>query len=360
MRAFRGAAQRGFSLVEVLIAGGIVLAVTAAACGFAVEAQGVWRVEDQRMALQQRVRVAADVLTRALLEAGAGVHGGPASGPLLRAVPAIVPRRMGVRGADSPGVFRTDAFTVFRAATDAEPATLLNAVGPSAPFIEVEAGGCLLPTCGIREGSAVMLLDGAGSFDVFTVTAVAGAVLDVRHHGAGNAAFYPAGSAVVSVEPRTMYLDARTHTLRAYDDDASEGVSVDEVVSMEVEYYGDVMPPLWPRPASGVANCLYDAGGAYQSGSMPPLGGSPLPVRLPSAMLTDGPWCGTGDTRFDADLLRIRRVVVAVRLQASDAAVRGSDPARFRQPGTARQSGRMVADVVWSGAVAPRNLRQGW
>lgn len=352
--------QQGFSLAELLIAAGIVTVVAAAACGFAAEAQSAWHVEDERLGLQQRVRVAADVLTRALVEAGAGASGGPARGPLLRAVPAIVPRRMGVRGADDPGGFRDDGFTVFRAIPAAEPAALLQPAAPGTTSLELSPAGCLLPACGIGEGNALMVVDGAGHYDVFTVRSLTGATAEVRHQGGGNVVSYAAGSAVLPVEARTIYLDPRTHTLRSYNGDASDLPELDDVVELRVEYYGEGLPPLWPRPAAGTANCLYDAAGVYQAALMAPLGSSVAPVRLTRALLTDGPWCGAGDTRFDADLLRVRRVQVGVRLQASDPAVRGTDPSTFRLPGTALQSARTVADVVWETAVTPRNLRQGW
>ena len=79
--------------------------------------------------------------------------------------------------------------------------------------------------------------------------------------------------------------------------------------------------------------------------------------RIHSAMLSDGPWCGAGETQFDADLLRIRRVRIALRLQAADPAVRGSD-LRYRVPGRARSETSMVADVTVTIDVSPRNLRQ--
>ena len=43
---------------------------------------------------------------------------------------------------------------------------------------------------------------------------------------------------------------------------------------------------------------------------------------IPLERFTDGPFCGIAPNRFDADLLRIRRVRVTLRLQAADASVR--------------------------------------
>ena len=102
---------------------------------------------------------------------------------------------------------------------------------------------------------------------------------------------------------------------------------------------------MWPRPPDGEANCLYAADGTYQS-ALPVLGAPGRLIELTPAMLTDGPWCGAGDTRYDADLLRVRRMRVSVRLQAGDAAARGTDPARFANPGSARRSALFVPDVT--------------
>jgi len=51
-------------------------------------------------------------------------------------------------------------------------------------------------------------------------------------------------------------------------------------------------------------------------------------IRLDVARLSDGPWCGTAPFRFDADVFRVRRVRVRLRLVADGDAVRGRHPAR--------------------------------
>jgi hypothetical protein len=76
---------------------------------------------------------------------------------------------------------------------------------------------------------------------------------------------------------------------------------------------------------------------------------------LPLATLADGPWCGAGGLRFDVDLLRVRRVRVALRLQAIDAAVRGVGAA-FAVSGSGHDAASRVADVEAVVDVAPRNL----
>ena len=52
--------------------------------------------------------------------------------------------------------------------------------------------------------------------------------------------------------------------------------------------------------------------------------GSPALVELTHAILTDGPWCpdSLATNRFDADLLRVRRIRVSLRVQSALASLR--------------------------------------
>lgn len=216
--------------------------------------------------------------------------------------------------------------------------------------------GCPVPTCGFADGSTAMLIDPEGSYDTFTVTDVGAASLTVRARGAGSGRTHRVGSPVLAIDSSSFFVDPSTFVLHRYDGDASDVPAIDDVVAMEVRYYGATQPPVWPRPPAGEANCLYDAGGSYQSALMPALAGVGGLVELTDAVLSDGPWCGSGATRFDADLLRVRRIRISVRLQASDPAVRGSDPRQFVNPGSATRETSLVPDVTVTIDVTPRNL----
>ena len=348
--------DRGFALIEVLIGSAIGLAAIAVTCQLAADAQMVWRSAAARADLQQRLRVAEDLVTRALREAGAGPRTGPARASMMRGVPAVVPRRMGARGADPPDEFRTDAFTVIAAVPESEHGVLLTAAPARAGVIEL-AAGCALPSCGFEAGASLMLLDRSGGYDIFTVASATGPVLTVRQQGGGSSTDYPAGTPAIAVESTTFMLDASARVLRRYDGNASDLPLVDDVVGMRVGYFGEPEPPVWPRPAAGESNCLYASDGSYFSALMPVIGPPGRLVRLADAMLTDGPWCGAGDTRFDADLLRIRRVRISLRLQATDPVVRGSDPVRFASPGRGQRTTVVVPDASVEIDVTPRNLR---
>lgn len=204
-----------------------------------------------------------------------------------------------------------------------------------------------------------MLADSAGNHDIFTILTVVDAALTLRHHGDGSQTTYPSGSSVLPVVVIATFLDRATRTLRRYDGDASDLPHLDDVVDLRVEYFGTRQPPRFPKPPIGSSNCLYDADGVARTPLLPVAPDTSL-VPMPAASFTDGPWCGSGGTMFDADLLRVRRVRVTVRLQATDPAVRGTDVREFRVPGSARFAGAMVPDLSVVADVAPRNLRTVW
>ncbi len=356
------AGSAGFTLAEVLIATAITASVVAMVCVLAMQLQQSGRGDDGRADLQQRARVAADRLGRALLEAGVGPTTGPHVGPLGRFLPPILPRAAGRRDRDDEGVVRGDGFTTLRVAGEVEDAQLLYPVAAGTSAIEITpVTVCDLPACGFASGTHVLLFDATGTHDVFTVTSVAGRALTLRHHGDGAHAAYPAGTSILAVEQHTYFLDRATRTLRLYDGDAANFPILDDLVAVEVRYYGSRVPPEAPRPGAGASNCLYEADGTFRAALLPVLagaGGSLVP--LPAGLLADGPWCGSPPNRFDADLLRVRRVRVAVRLQAADPGTRGSDGGRFLVAGHARSGAAEVADAAIVVDVAPRNSRTAW
>ena len=84
-------------------------------------------------------------------------------------------------------------------------------------------------------------------------------------------------------------------------------------------------------------------------------------VEITQQDLTDGPWCADAakPNRFDADLLRIRRVRVTVRVQAALASMRGPLGTLFMKGGTAKAGERFIPDQEVTFDVTPRNLNLG-
>ena len=102
------------------------------------------------------------------------------------------------------------------------------------------------------------------------------------------------------------------------------------------------------------------SGAHVAKATMPSLGTGPL-VKLGKSKLTDGPWCPDDSTesRYDADLLRVRKVKVTMRVQVAQKSMRGVDTALFLRPGTSRGGERYIPDQEIAFEVSPRNLNFG-
>jgi hypothetical protein len=79
---------------------------------------------------------------------------------------------------------------------------------------------------------------------------------------------------------------------------------------------------------------------------------------LTAATLSDGPWCPdeASTTRWDADLLRIRKVGVTIRVETASSALRGPASALFANGGTSHDANRWVPDQEVRFQVSPRNM----
>lgn len=345
----------GFTLMEALLALVLTSVVTGTAVLLFTSSESVFQTQPDAVEMQERLRGAADVLVRDLTMAGAGMDAGTDAGSLAAAFAPVVPRRLGVRG-DPPDVVRSDAITITYVPRTHAQTTTLDVAPQAAGILVADAPSCPAgrPACGLQTGMTVALFDRTGQHDVFTVTAVRGPAAQVRPHARTLSYLYPAGARVAQVESRSYYLDVGNQQLRQYDGLASDVPVADDVVGFSFEYFGDMNPPGSPVPPEGVENCLYDASGGLKP--MPTLegvAGSEVPLPLP--MLNDGPWCGVGDSRFDADLLRVRSVRVTLRVQAALPAFRAEAPAFFSK-GMSRDSRRYLPDLATTFQVRPRNL----
>lgn len=354
----RLASQGGYSLVELLVSSAIMLTVTGAIFGLVNPAQGTAQAQPEASDMQQRMRVAADTLFRELLMAGAGPYQGATTGSLINFFAPILPRRTGLASPDASTVFRADAITLAYIPNSYSQTSL----SASMPAVSAELKVTTQPNCpqgqelcGFQEGMVVIIFDSTGYFDTFTITQVQDDAGHLQHNGQDLNHEYGAGSAVTQIVSNTYYRNATTNQLMKYDGAASDLAIVDNLVGLTFEYFGDVNPPKLPKPPAGTANCLYDAAGAQ----------SALPVltadegslaSLSAAMLTDGPWCGGGSNEFDADLLRVRKVRVTLRMQAASAALRGQNTTLFANPGTSDGGGRFLPDYFVRFEVTPRNL----
>jgi hypothetical protein len=202
---------------------------------------------------------------------------------------------------------------------------------------------------------SIVIFDTSGNFDTFDITNVQSDAAHIQHRGTNFNHPYEAGAAVTQIVSNTFYLDRATNQLRRYNGSGDDVPLVDNVVDLQFEYFGDPAPPTAPKPAAGVANCLYDAVGNYLNPGQLPSDHGGLSTLRP-AILTDGPWCGSGGNAFDVDLLRLRKMRVSLRMQVGDEQFRGTDPAFFRKPGKSDGGAKLIPDYSISFEVTPRNL----
>jgi hypothetical protein len=210
--------------------------------------------------------------------------------------------------------------------------------------------------------------------------------LTVKKPGDANATTFAAGSKIVEASSHTYYLKSDvpndTYQLMHYDGTSNSAVPVvDNLVGLEFDYYGDAQPPIvrrsladvpattyGPKPSAvavapweAFENCLFSPS-AIPVPKLPVLGaGTPALVRLTSALLTDGPFCpnDTDGNRWDADLLRIRKIGVTLRVRTPVAALRGPAGALFTRGGTSAGGFKWVPDQELHFDISPRNLNFG-
>jgi Prokaryotic N-terminal methylation motif len=393
--------EAGFTLVEALVATALVVSVTAAVLSTLNPARGISKTQPELADMQQRLRTGVDALTRDLVNAGAGAYSGAGAGSLVGFFAPMLPFRRGLDSAlnDGVGVFTRDAITVFYVPSTAAQA-LIKLDMPSASsqiVIETESGcpkdprtGLVDPLCGLAANvTKALVFDGTGAFDTLDIaSADAGAqTLDVQPGGLSKAYLGSASnhlSKIVEVSSHVYYLNTATRQLMHYDGFSTVTPVLDNVVGLDFEYYGEPSPPALMRPGEdhtvsyGPAppppdvtqppfapgeNCtwLMSGGGLVTRLAMLGGGDSAL-VKLTASQLTDGPWCPDDGNanRYDADLLRIRKVRVTLRVQSGNDSVRGSlatgNDAMFVHRGTALSRALTVPDQSVRFDVSPRNL----
>ena len=316
--------QSGFSLIELIVAAGLGLAVAAMLFDFAATSQRVARQEPDAADLNQRVRAAAAALERDLRSAGAMAPHGPV-GTLSSFLPPIQPARTGLIAADGELTAFPDRISILTLPDRAWVARLAEDVAhPEADLsIDADAPGCPAGgVCGFTTGTRAAIVDterfGAG-YDLFSVTHA----LAVLGHSTPNPPlsklYRAAASVVLPVEQNVYYLDRAERRLMRYDGFRSALPVVDHVVDLQFAYFADSHPASVATPSDGAGNCAYGPGDP-PSPLLPPLAGTI--AEIPLLRFTDGPFCGVAPNRFDADLLRIRRVRVTLRLHAAGAAAR--------------------------------------
>ncbi|HUE88989.1 MAG TPA: prepilin-type N-terminal cleavage/methylation domain-containing protein, partial [Vicinamibacterales bacterium] len=107
--------ERGFTIVEMLVAMFIMVTITGTIFSLVDPARGAYRAQPEVSDMQQRLRVGTTFLAQDLMMAGAGSPAGSAlMGTLVNYFAPVQPYRTGMIGSDPDlGVFyRADAITM--------------------------------------------------------------------------------------------------------------------------------------------------------------------------------------------------------------------------------------------------------
>jgi len=351
----------GFTLTELLISTAIMLTVTGAIFSLMAPSQGTAQTQPEVADMQQRMRVGTESLFKELVMSGAGPYQGATTGSLVNFFAPILPRRTGRTLYDptrGPASVRTDAITLSYIPNSYSQTTITSAMpNVSAELKVLKQSNCPQDEelCGFEVGMQVIIFDTSGNFDTFIITQVQDAAGHLQHRQEPLNYPYGVGAQITQIVSNTYYLNRTTNKLMRYNGADEDIALVDDVVDLRFDYYGDPAPPLLPKPPAGVANCLYDALGNYIGPTaMMPTDGSL--VELTADVLSDGPFCGSGPNEFDADLLRVRKVRVSLRMQTTSAAFRGTDTNLFMKPGQAQGGQRFIPDYRLTFEVTPRNL----
>jgi len=385
-------------MVELMVSAMIMITVTGAIFSLMNPAQGTFRVQPEVSDLHQRLRVGIDALQKDLVMAGAGTYNGESAGALSYFIAPIMPyRAWGEKTDPSTGVyFRPDVISMLYVPPTPSQTTISQAMPPKSVEMKVNAQPNCPPEkgeelCGFSAGDQAIIFDSSGNWDMFVITQVQSPALHMQHRNDDFSVKYEANSALTQVTSAMYYLKSddqtKTYQLMYFDGWNVDLPVADNVVRLRFQYFGDPEPPQltgkpltskpgpWTTygpvpPELGVVkanypageNCTFQVVGGQQVPRLAVLGGGGIgQVELTQAELTDGPWCPDADkaNRYDADLLRVRRVRATIRVQAALESLRGPASALFLKGGTATAGTRWVPDQEISFDVTPRNLNLG-
>ncbi|MCX6551356.1 MAG: prepilin-type N-terminal cleavage/methylation domain-containing protein [Acidobacteria bacterium] len=349
-------------------------------------------MRENAFTLVELLAAIAIVMILSVVMAGAGSYRSAMKGSLNTVLAPIVPYRLGTTTPDPQAgtFFRSDAMTVMYITSDAPDTSLAVAMSSPTSAITLAADSSCSPgaaVCGFATGDRVLIYNDSGGFDTFTITGTTPASNIIQHASDTLSRAYGAGSRVARITMRTFSLLTNTSTstyqLVQFDGYQNELPLVDNVVALRFDYFGEpAVPELTADPSAldgpwttygpkppvigtdntadswpAGENCTFKVLSGSQVSRLSSLGTMTL-VPLSQAMLTDGPWCPdqTSPNRYDADLLRVRKVRVTLRVQTGQSALRGAAGTLFTRAGLAKEGSRLVPDQEVVFDVAPRNL----
>jgi prepilin-type N-terminal cleavage/methylation domain-containing protein len=283
LRAKRYGGQGGFSLVELLIALTICAVISGSIAAVVPPARAIFERTPAELDLQQRARTAIDAIVVAIRAAGADVIASGELGPLAAIVPAVIPLEV-----DADGTGFSKLKVIAPRASPAQGTLAQHQAGPNGELV-LAPSGCpeVEVVCGFTNGATALIADGSGRFDVFTIASATAAYRLMPSRPLFPP--YAAGSIVAEVDVFIFQLTAQpdgSQTLARVTAAGAVQPIVDRVTRLRIEPYA--------------------------------LDESGEPTPMPVLELTDGPWwTAAPDDDYDDDVFRIRRVDIALSLQAA-------------------------------------------
>jgi hypothetical protein len=352
----------------------VALVVTALVVGAALGVMATTRtaldVEPAALDASRRLRDGVERFAGAVRGAGGALGAGSASTAFEKAVPRVWP----LTRLDGSGGETFEAVWFLHAIETATGRVSSDQPAPAASLTLDAAPPCpLMPgVCGFEPGDVAVVFDERGHMDVFEVGAISLPLMRVTP-ASGLKRPYRAGAWLARA--RADRLGARTEPdgsrtlVRLTWAGATEPL-IDGVVGVRLAVWGEGLPPLVSEADEGPGFASYglaplpltatDPDGRWADGEhcmVALASGRPVTrldvrgagedlVELAPADLNDGPWCpdAVSEGGFDADLFRIRRVDVHVRVEATSPMFRGPVGRLFVRPGTARSPLRWVPD----------------
>lgn len=371
---------RGFTAIELLVATAMTLLVIGGGILMATSARWSLAVEPAAVDTTRRAREGVFALAEAIGSAGGGVAAGDGVLTLAANVPVVRPL---TSLDESPGG-RFTALWLLRAVPGAVGRLSQAQVGPAGSLTLDAAGPCPRSTlvCGFRIEDVAVVFDDRGHFDVFDVAAVSDTLTRIVPRRPLSRA-YDTGDWVVSARVDRFGLVRQpdgSRTLTRVTWAGAVEPLVDGVVDLDIVVWGRADAPSLrdadegpglssyglapPPPGEADGEAIFADGEhcmARRVGGAPQ---SPVTARavdadglsqLAPADFDDGPWCpsSTAPSAFDADLLRVQRLDIRMRVEALAAEFRGPSGFLFTRGGTAtRDARRWIADRTLQVSVA--------
>lgn len=374
--------ERGFTLAELLVATLMTLVGLAIAVAIVAPARAAFERDAAGSDVAQRLRLGLESLADDIRGAGAGAAVA-AHVPLPDAVPVIEPlTTLDDTVPDDDGFHALRLITIPAHAAQArlrEPLAGANPIRLGGPPRCPSAGA----VCGFEPGQTAIVFDGTGTYDVLEIASIDPIDLAVTP-AMPLEGRYEADAIIAAAEVTTYSLSSDgTGGQRLVKQPMGGPIMplLDHIVSLGVTVYGTAVPPMpgvdpleppsyGPRPPWPGEDDARDSWGAGENCTiavredgqreprLPQMGVSGQLVALGPEVLNDGPWCaGNGGAfDFDADLLRIRRIDVRVRVEVASAALRGPAGRLYGRPGHGSRSIGWVPDGELRLSISPRNL----